>query len=250
MKGRATSKKTPSPQDLTRAAQIQKVEALVRDTGIPVPWAWSVVRGQLSLNEVLLRMSQQDKISSIVSRHGVEKALAAQVAKGQLDLELMLRRKREKEHLALHLKRDPLALAAENGTTMRLYLHGLQQRDGTVSAVDAFEFDLSSAEGPQRLHKLQVKLMHPASMKGTVGESSQGRSAAEPIIRPQERFALSNRRLFEAHDAGRTCRLETLEGDELRGMVTWVGRYELGLGQKGGAEIVVMRHAIRQFEEV
>lgn len=250
MKGRTATKQPVSTQDETRAAQLRKVEALVRDTGIAVPWAWSVVRGQLSLNEVLLRMSQQDKVSSIVSRHGVDKALATQVAKGQLELELLLRRKREKDHLALHLGRDPLGLAAENGTAMRLYLHGLRQLDGTVSAVDAFEFDLSSAEGSQRLHKLQVKLMHPASMRGTVGQSSQGRSAAEPIPRPQERFALSNRRLFEAHDAGRTCRVESLEGDELRGLVTWVGRYEFGLGQSGGAELVVMRHAIRQFEEI
>lgn len=250
MKGRAVTQRPASKQDETRAAQLRKVEALVRDTGIAVPWAWSVVRGQLSLNEVLLRMSQQDKVSSIVSRHGLDKALATQVAKGQLELDLLLRRKREKEHLALHIGRDPLALAAQNGTAMRLYLHGLRQADGTISGVDAFEFDLGTDQGSERLHKLQVKLMHPASMKGTVGQSGQGRIAAEPIARPQERYSLSNRRLFDAHDAGRTCRVETLEGDELHGLVTWVGRYELGLGQSGGAEIVVMRHSIRKFEEI
>lgn len=222
---------------------------MVRDTGISIPAAWAVVRGQKTLNEVLLRMAGQDKVSSLVSRHGVDKALATQVVKGQLDLDLVLRRKREKEHLAAHRTRDPMSLVSENGTVVRLYLHGLRELTGSIESLDAFEFVLRSADQSQRLHKLQVKLMFPASLSPTIGVAAEGRVVAQPVVKPQDRLALSDRRLFEAHDGGRPCRAETLEGDELRGLVSWVGRYEFGLRQGNTAEVVVMRHALRRFTE-
>jgi sRNA-binding regulator protein Hfq len=41
----------------------------------------------------------------------------------------------------------------------------------------------------------------------------------------------------------------TLEGEQLRGVVVWFGRYEFGLKLKGDAEITVFRHALADLKE-
>ncbi|MCK6505804.1 hypothetical protein L6R53_20850 [Myxococcota bacterium] len=226
----------------------RKVDELVRDAGIPKPWALQVARGQVTLNEVLQRLARADRVEQLVHRHGLDRALATQVASGTLELEAVLRRLRLEAHLAEHRDHDSLARAVVDGAPRTLHLHGLRRIEARIRAVDAYEVEVDGAEGPTRLHKLQVKLLHAPDAKVKVGAAA-GRAAAEPIKRPQDRYPCSDKRLFAALDAGQEVRIQTLEGDVLSGQITRVSRWEVALRQKGGGELVVFRHAIADLKE-
>ena len=45
----------------------QKVDELVRDTGIPQPWAWQVARGQATLNDVITRLARTDVLVKAIN---------------------------------------------------------------------------------------------------------------------------------------------------------------------------------------
>lgn len=223
----------------------QKAEQLAKDTGIAMPQAWAVVRGQTTINAVLTRMAQQDRARNLQRRHGLEPSQAAQVALGQLDLDLALRRQREREHLAQHRGRDLLAEARDAGRPLLLHVHGLREVEGRVVAVEPFRVQL---EGGEWLDRVRLKWLHPAHPALPATAHTPGERVEEPILRPQDRPPFSDRRLFDAHFDGLTVRLHLAEGDRLRGIVAWVGRYDLGL-RAGDAELVVCRHALRHIEE-
>lgn len=227
----------------------RKVDDLVRDTHIPRPWAWQVARGQAKLNDVITRLAQADRVAALVSRHGLDKSIATQVASGVLDLDAVLRKKRMSEHLAQFRDHATLGRALADGQPRTLHLHGLRTLTGRVVAVDRYELQVEGPDGTETLHKIEVKLVHAPDARVRVRGSANGRAVAEPVPKPQDRYACSDRRLFAAHDDGTDSRITTLEGDELVGQVAWIARWELGLRQKGGAEVVVFRHAIKSFEE-
>lgn len=232
-----------------RRAFDRKVDELVRDAGIPKAWALQVARGQVTLNDVLQRLARADRVEQLVARHGLDRALATQVASGTLDLEVVLRRLRMEAHMAEHREHDSLALAVADGAPRALHLHGLRRIEGRLRAMDAYEVEVESAEGVQRLHKLQLKLLHAPDARVKVGAAT-GRAAAEPIKRPQDRYPCSDKRLFAALDAGHEVRIQTIEGDVLTGLLARVSRWEVAVRLKAGAEVVVFRHAIADLKEV
>ena len=229
-------------------AFIRKVEELVRDAGIPKPWAVQVARGQVTLNEVLQRLARADRVEQLIARHGLDRALATQVASGVLELDSVLRRLRMVAHLAEHKDVDSFSLALASGAPQVFHLHGLRRIQGKVVGVDAYEIEVQGADGVERVHKLQVKLVHSPDARVKIGAAA-GQAAAEPIKRPQDRFACSDKRLFAALDAGHEVRIQTLEGDVVSGLLTRVSRWEVGLRQKGGGELVAFRHAIADLKE-
>lgn len=244
------SKKADRPHSGVSAELKRKVDSLVLDSGIPRPWAWQVARGQTSLNAVITRLAQRDRVAQLMSRHGLAKSVATQVADGTLDLEAVLRKARQVKHLVDHRDHATLDSALASAQPLTLWLHGNRKLTGRVVGVDAYEFQFQ-ADGSDALtlHKLQAKLAHPADLKVKVRVAASGHAACEPIPKPQDRYPCSDRRLFCAHDDGQESRFVTLEGDELVGQLAWVGKWEVGVRQRGGAELVVFRHAIALFEE-
>lgn len=232
-----------------RQAFDRKVDELVRDAGIPKPWALQVARGQVTLNDVLQRLARADRVEQLVARHGLDRALATQVASGTLELEQVLRRLRMEAHLAEHKEHDSLAVAVADGALRTLHLHGLRRIEGRLRSMDAYEVEVEHAEGVERLHKLQLKLLHAPDARVKVGAAA-GRASCEPIKRPQDRYPCSDKRLFAALDAGHEVRLQTIEGDVLTGLLGRVSRWEVALRQKGGGEVIVFRHAIADLKEV
>lgn len=230
-----------------KAALRRKATQLVAQAGIPMPLAWQVAQGRATLNEVLQRMAREDRIGQLERRHELDRGTAAQVADGTQTLEDALRRKRLAEHQAEHRDRSVLVEAHAAGGAVTLHLHGLLRHTGTLTAVDRYEVDLQTAQGVERIHKLQIKLVHDAGIAPALGPAAL-HAATEPLPRPQDRFHCSDRRLFVWLDGRTPVVLRTLEGEELRGRLSWIARWEVGVDTDAG-EVVVMRHALAAVEE-
>jgi len=225
------------------------VTELVRDVGLSLPWAWEVARGQVTLNDVLTRMAQADKVTQLIRRYDLDRSVATQIAAGSADLEHVLRKRRQDAHLAEFKDRSVLVDAAASGAELVLWLHGLQTLSTPILGLSRYEVDLRGAAGSDKVHKLQLKLAYAAGAHVKVQVAPGGRAVAEPLPRPQDRFFLSDRRLFAALDGGGRSAVTTLEGDLVLGHITWISRFELGMRQDRGADLVIFRHAIRSFEE-
>ena len=243
-------------QEETRA----RAEELVRTTGIPRNLAFQVAMGNLDLNVVLQRMAVRDRVDSLIARHGMMRSLATQVALGQVPLDDVLRKQRQGVHLAENRERSALVEAWKAGKPLALALHGQRVVRGLVTDVDAYEVCIQPeggdpGGGPERHHKLQVKFAYDPAQYKQVRKAltwdKARKCAREPIARPQERYGCSDRRLFGYFDRGTPVQATTLEGEQLRGRVSWVGRWEFGLElARGGACVTVMRHALDDIREV
>lgn len=232
-----------------------QADELVRTTGIPRNMAFQVVRGALSLREVLERMSTRDRVETLVARHGLIRSLATQVALGQIPLDEVLRKRRLDEHLAANRDRSALTEAVSSGKPVALAVHDLAILRGVITQVDPYEIEISvDGAPPRRLHKLQIKYLYdPASYataKKAMGFDAAKKKAREPIALPQDRYGCSDRRLFRYLDDQTPIVVTTLEGNTLRGTVTWLSRWEFGMKlARGGAWCVVMRHALEDVAE-
>ena len=69
----------------------------------------------------------------------------------------------------------------------------------------------------------------------------------KPILKPQDRYCISDNKLFGWVNAANTICVKTLEGEMVKGTLSWIGRWELGLDVNGG-ELIVFRHALANIQ--
>lgn len=216
---------------------------------MPYQMAMAVAHGNLDLSEALERMATRDRVNRLMETHDLSRALATQVAIGHADLEQVLARRRLAEHRESH--RDHSCLVPGNGPLV-LQLHGGDTAKGVVGEVAAYTFTIGEGDDAREIHKLEAKYAYDASAWKLVKKAvkTDKRIATEgrrPEVRPQDRYSCSDKRLFGYLDRSVEVVATLLDGDVLRGTVSWFGRYEFGLMVKGGAEITVFRHALRDL---
>lgn len=235
------------PAAVNEEAVRARADALHRD-GMPFQMAMAVAHGRMDLSEALERMARKDRVERLVEEHGLTRALATQVAMGHADLNLILRRQRLEAHRTEHRDRTWL----EVGRPVTLGLHGKRVVTGQIQEATAYSllFRHERADGePEEIHKLQVKYAYaPDDWKRAKKAMKIDKALAaiprEPVVRPQDRYGCSDRRLFTYLDKEQDITVTLLEGEILRGRVTWFSRYEIGLEIRGEAEIGVFRHAL------
>ncbi len=217
---------------------------------MPFQLAIAVAHGTLSLNDALERMARKDKVVRLMERHNLSQALANQVAIGHADLEHILVGQRFDAHRLANRDRSILVSGDQ---AVVLVCHGGRQVEGRIVAVEPYLVLLSPKGGgeSEAIHKLQIKYAYSAAEWKRVKKSARGdrrsSEAVSPVIRPQDRYTCSDRRLFGYVDRRVEVVVTLLEGDQVRGIVTWFGRYEFGLQLKSEAEIVVFRHALEHI---
>ena len=248
-RGPARGKKPAvSPQVRAKATRLE------REAGLPRTLAYQVAMGNVSLSEVLERMARIDQVENLMRRHDLPKSLATQVSLGQADLDQVLVRRRREEHLETNRVRSVLVETLEAGKPLILGLLGQRKLDGQVTAVDQYEFTFQPVKGEvETIHKLQVKYgidLSQGNKARNVVKAPKVVAAAEPVWKPQDRYGISDKRLFAFHDDELEVQVETSEGDQLRGTVTWMGRWEFGLMTRKGVEVVVFRHALADMKVV
>ncbi len=213
--------------------------------------AIAVAQGRLPLNDALERMARKDKVVRLMEKHNLSRALATQVAIGHADLEHVLARQRLEEHRELNRDRTFLAPSEQ---AVALVCHGGRLVEGRILAVEPYMVLVAPKTGgePEPIHKLQIKYAYWAGdwkrvKKSVKGDKKAADAPVEPVIRPQDRYTCSDRRLFGYMDRKAEVAVTLLEGDQLRGVVTWFCRYEFGLLLKSEGEVVVFRHALQHI---
>ncbi len=218
--------------------------------GIPLPLAQQVAGGRMALNEALERMAKRAEVENLMRRHDLSRALATQVVLGHADLDAFLLRRRRETHLEAHRDRSCLTEARDPAHPWVFSLHGQRRVSGHVLDVTPYEAVLhTEEEGRLEVHKLQLKLAWPAedwkkNRKAMRTDKALSAAPREPVVRPQDRFSVSDRRLFRFLDEATELDVTTLEGDVVRGALAWVGRFEVELTTRGGGRVVVFRHAL------
>lgn len=227
----------------------------MKSSGVPLQLALQVVREQRTLNEVVTQLARDAEVERLVMRHGLNRALATQVARGDARLDDVLRKARMLTHLAEHRDRSFLTAAAASGAPVALGVHGAKVLRGRLTAVDVYDVDLVTEEGEAlRLPKVRIKFgydpQHYKQLRKNLKWDAQRKGARDPILRPQDRYGCSDKRLFRYLDTGANVLVTLLEGEMLTGKVTWMGRWEFALKlERSDVEVVVWRHALADIAE-
>lgn len=233
----------------------RRAEEIVRTSNVPLGMALQVARNQRTLNDVVMQLAREAEADRLVARHELNRALAMQVARGDVKLDDVLRKIRQQAYMAVHRDESALLDAFVQGRPLALAVHGGRILRGKVVGVELYDVVFApEGEEPERLPKVQIKyaydpgqykhvrkhLRHDASRKG----------AHDPILRPQDRYGCSDRRLFRYMDLGLEVTATTLEGEVLTGRVSWMSRWEFKLKlDKADTWAVVWRHALADMAE-
>lgn len=220
--------------------------------GLSGPLALAVARGELSFNQALTQLAERDRARRLASRHSLDPGLAAQIARGQEDLEQVLRRRRIQEALG-DMDRSTLQSALQSGSPLLLGLHGQRLRRGLVQKLGRYSFSFRGEAGEEHLDKVLVKYAMPLKaeedfLRLTEREASLWENPREAIREPAERYRCSSRRLCSLQDQEALIEVTLLEGELLRGKISWTARYQFGLQLENGPEITVFRHALEKLK--
>ncbi len=219
-------------------------------SGMPFQMAMAVAQGRMELNEALERLSRRAEVDRLMRKHDINRALATQISLGHADLEAFLAKRRMELHRAENLSRSCLDAAVADGLPRTFGLHGQKTLAAVALSTDAYTATVQQ-EGaePEEVHKLQFKYAYLASdwkrvRKSVKKDKTLSKTPREPIELPQDRYTISDKRLFRYMDQELPVDVTLLEGIILRGVVAWFGRYEFGVRVKGDVEVAIFRHAL------
>ena len=224
--------------------------------GIPKRLAQQVACGHRDLSGVLQEMARQDKVDKLVAEHDLPHSLAVQCVLGQADLDTYLAKRRRHQYRAEHGRRSVFEEAEQDGQRRTFAVLGRANRHVHVEQVHRYELDVVEEEGaePERLHKLQVKLVYrpedrKAVRKALGRDKAYKNVVAEPTWRIQDRYHCHDKQLFPWLEAKTRVQLLTVEGDRVQGVIAWYSRYEITLELRGDGRVTVLRHALVDARE-
>lgn len=237
-----------------QAGRKRKIDELQKQ-GLTPALAQAVANHQLTLNDAVVRMQRDDEAARLVTRHGIQHALAVQIAMGHADLGATLTARRVAEQLAANGERT---VFDSRDVAWSVGLYGHATRPLVFMRNDRYEVDVRDADVPtapvETLHKTQVKYAYLASDYKAVrkhldyDKDLRARSV-EPHLRPQDRYACSNRKIGAWWDNKVPVRMTTAEGEIFSGEITWFSNFEVALKTRAGVEVVVFRHALADARE-
>lgn len=225
-----------------------QAEALHRD-GMPFQLAMAVARDALSFEDAIARMARAERTETLMARHQLARSVAAQIAHGHLSLDVVLARRRFVELRETDRDRSSLVVGAQLG----LAQVGGARPTGEVLAVGPYDLTMRWDSGGEAVvRKMDVKYVHDAAelrrvRKATRTDKARAADPPEVPTKPQHRYPLKDQRLFDALAAEEEMGVRFVDGELLRGHVTWFSRFEFGMTLKNGAPIGVLRHALCGF---
>ncbi len=243
------------PLSAAAIARRKKVEELMRQ-GLPLPSAQAVANGQLTVNEAVIALQREDEAGRIARLHDIPASLAMQVAMGHADLAAVLSKRRIEAYVKEHSSRT---IFDSIGPTWSIGVYGQATRQVVFVRNDKYEVEVREVRDagpgePEMIHKTTVKYAfapadYKAIRKHLEYDKDLRAQAAEPRLRPQDRYACSDRKIGGWWDQKTQVRLATMEGEVYTGEIAWFSRFEIGLKTRAGAELVVFRHALADAAE-
>ncbi|MBM4394183.1 MAG: hypothetical protein FJ087_00660 [Deltaproteobacteria bacterium] len=226
-----------------------KAQQVVERSGIPLPQAILVVRGQVTLNDVLKEMLAREKVEKLV-KEGFDRSLAGQVAHGRLDLERARRIQKvwTTQNASFHsdrMKDLPV------GAPVMVSLFDAGAVRGLVQDVSRYDLVLRTEAGPEpvTVKKHDIKFYCALGYADRV-LASVGRDAEVAALGLKASTSLADR--FRPEDAlvlqwvpsAAPKRLVLRDGDALTGVPVRIARYEIELDVGDGATVCVLTHAL------
>jgi len=244
-------RRAAAPAEDPKLVAKKRADELVA-SGMPFQMAMAVAHGRITLNEALERMARLDRVNKMMEQHELSRALATQISLGHASLDQVLAKRRLAAHRTEFRDRSCLTDAVNAGTPAVLALQN-RRITALVQSVQPYTFTVleDGKDQPEEIHKLQLKYSYQPDdwkkvRKGLKKDKAVSAAAQAPSERPQDRYTCSDKRLFRYMDKAKPVTVTTLEGDVVKGTITWFGRYEFGM-DVGGAPLVVLRHALQDL---
>lgn len=240
-------KKRTDPQVRAKAEELAA-------TGMPFQLAMAVALGRVDLNTALERMARDQKVDRVMAKYDLGRALATQVVLEQADLTTILAQRRMSDHREKNRFRSCLDENLSSGLVMSYSLHGGRVIEGRVVAVEPYQARLKANESGvvEDIHKLQFKYACASADVSRVAklmsrDPELTANPKAPILRPQDRYSISDKRLFQISDQSLTMEATLLEGELFKGSLDWFGRFELGFTlTDGSTKVHLFRHALNR----
>ncbi len=235
--------------DAKKLAEQREAEQLARDKGIPQPHALRVVRGEISLNEILKQLMRKERAQRLVERDGLDPGLAGQVASGHLTRERALLLQRMRKHRSHRIDRDAFKVAAIEQRRVAVAALAGSWQEGVVKDARTYELDLVEGEGLETLQKHDIMLLCDASDADAVRAAIE----VDKDIRVQglagtpdreQRVRAPDEALIELVESGQTVRCVLRDGSILSGPIRSFGRWDLRIEVADGILVDVLFHAL------
>ena len=242
------------PRVIERTPEQEAAHELSKSQSIPVVHAHRVLRGEASLEEVKDALSRKDEATRLAREEGLAPSLAGQVAAGHLKLDRARVLQRLRSVRPEPIDWDAFKIALESKSPIALATFEAGWRVGKVTRTDIYEFHflLAEPDGDKTevvIQKHDVKaLCDPAhlpavqeavSVDKEVREESLGASAKRNTrVRPKDDD------LAALLDSKRPYPVVLRDGERWAGSVASFGRWDVTLRLYGGAELVVLFHAL------
>ncbi len=160
-----------------------------------------------------------------------------------------------KEYMDEHYRHSILATAFESGEQYSLFIHGPNIINGTIIRNGIYDLDFSQDNGEQlTLEKTDIKFVCPFSDTDKVKkiikiDKKTAKKKNTPIIKGKDRHYVKNKTLFPLMKERQVLICTTLEGDQLKGLISDFSRYEIILSLKGGVPVTIFRHSILDLSD-
>ena len=242
-------KKRTDPQVRAKAEELAA-------SGMPFQLAMAVALGRVDLNTALERMARDQKVDRMMAKYDLGRALATQVVLNQADLDVILAQRRMAAHREENRNRSCLDDLLISGDTMVFGLHGGRTVQATVGDVQPYMATLvhSDSDEHEEIHKLQFKYAYAKDAEKQVRKALKWEkelkgAPREPITRPQDRYSISDKRLFQLLDDKALLNITLLEGEVFQCSLDWFGRFEFGTTLKNSDSVLhIFRHALHRVQ--
>ena len=202
--------------------------------------AYSVANNECSLHEALVQSRKEVEFDIAVEKYQLNAQEQRELRSEEMSLTDILVRKDHKDHIN-HSDSDPVLCEGFSGF---FWFHGKEKQQADVLHVSQYDVELQTQESIFTIPKLHIKAF---SFEDAL-PSQEEQEAADPIVRIEERFRISNRLLyrFVLEETPLTCTL--LGGLAFDGTLIQAGRYECIVQTAEHQEVVLMRHALVSME--
>jgi len=245
-------RKEPSDAEKAKAAQ------LAERSGIPVPVALLVVRGEKNLNDVLNEMFAVQKRDRLV-RDGLDPSLAGQVARDRLPLDRAKRIQTVTGLQQASFRSDTLR-HFDRDVPIVLDLFGQGRVRGSLIENERYDvlFHADGAAEPVQLKKHDIKLYFRADQEADVlpnlgMDADVAALGLTSSAERADRFRIEDAFVFDWVGKKRTVRFLFRDGTTLTGQPVRIARFEIELDVGKGVRVCLLGHALlkdRPFQVV
>lgn len=220
----------------------QRAKKLVRQYQLSMELAFAVVNNECSLHEAIVQSREDLELDLLVQKHDLNAREVSALKSKEMSLHDVLVQKNTKKHID-ETDDSPVLKTGFSGFFWRH--HGVAFQ-GEIIAEKQYDVELLTAEGSVDIPKLHIK----ACSVEPVQPVDEGTNDQDPILRVENRFRISNKKLYRCMLEQTTVRISLRGGLIFEGVLQRVGRYECTLCVAEQRDVVLMRHAFSLVEEV